>query len=53
MIDKEKYYDLYESKNLTSEDLREIYRIITSLDNDKDFTDEQIYDYLYEALKDD
>lgn len=46
----ERTYDLYEMKGLTAEELRECYREITGLDNDNEFTDEGIYNYLIEAL---
>jgi hypothetical protein len=45
-----KTYDLYEMKGLTIEQLREGYRTITGLDNDTDFTDEALYQYMLEAL---
>lgn len=44
-------YDLYEQKGLTSEELRKGYRIITGLDNDDELTDEEIYKYLLDILK--
>lgn len=43
-------YDLFESK-YTIKQLREGYREITGLDNDKDMSDEDIYNYMLEALK--
>ncbi len=43
-------YDLYEQKGLTSEELRKGYRIITGLD-DGELTDEEIYKYLLNTLK--
>lgn len=46
-----KTYDLYEIKNLSADKLREGYRAITGLDNDNELTDEQIYQYMLEALK--
>ena len=46
-----KLYDLYENKNLTIEELREGYRTITGLNNDNEFTDEEIYKYMLEALQ--
>ena len=46
----ERTYDLYEMKGLTAEELRKGYRIITGLDNDNEFTDEEIYEYLIETL---
>ena len=45
-----KTYDLYERKNLTIEQLREGYRVITGLDNDNEFTDGELYEYMLEAL---
>lgn len=48
---KKATYDLYEMKNLSADELRKGYRVITGLDNDDEFTDEQIYQYLLEALK--
>jgi hypothetical protein len=51
LVNKGKKYDLYEMKNLTEQDLRQGYREITGLDNDKEFTTEQIYDYLLDTLK--
>lgn len=45
-----KTYDLYEIKGLTAEELREGYREITGLDNDNEFSDEEIYEYLIETL---
>ena len=49
----QKIYDLYEFKNLTANELRKGYREITGLDNDKEFTTEQIYKYLLDAVKED
>ncbi len=46
-----KLYDLYENKSLTIEELREGYRTITGLKNDNEFTDEEIYKYMLEALQ--
>lgn len=46
----EKLYDLYEMKNLTAEEMREGYREITGLDNDGEFTDDELYEYLLDAL---
>lgn len=48
-----KKYDLFERKGLTAEELRELYREITGLDNDNEFTDEGIYEYLLETLEED
>ena len=45
-----KTYDLYERKNLTIEQLRECYRAITGLNNDNEFTDTEIYNYMLEAF---
>lgn len=44
-------YDIYEFKNLTIEEMRKGYRAITGLDNDNEFTDEEIYVYMLDALK--
>lgn len=49
-VEEVELYDLYEQKNLTIEDLRKGYRIITGLDNDKDFTNQGLYEYMLEAL---
>lgn len=49
-MENAKLYDLYEMKGLTIEELREGYRIIIGLDNDEDFTDEELYQYMLEAL---
>lgn len=51
-------YDLYEFKNLTAKELREAYETITGLSFDDDIydrplTDEEIYEYLLETLKED
>lgn len=43
-------YNLYEFKDLTRDKLREIYRAVTGLDNDNEFTDEKIHEYLLNAL---
>ena len=45
-----KTYDLYEHKGCTAEELRRVYHVITGLDNDNEFTDEEIYQYLLDAL---
>lgn len=44
-----KSYDLYEMKNLTIEQLREGYRILTGLD-DAEMTNEQVYNYMLDTL---
>ena len=49
-MENAKLYDLYERKGLTIKELRKGYRIITGLNNDKDFTDEELYQYMLEAL---
>lgn len=46
-------FDLYEMKGLTSEQLRAEYRGLTGLDNDEEMTDEQVYNYMLDALKED
>ena len=51
LIEEKSTYDLYERKNLTAADLREGYREITGLDNDWQFTADEIYAYLLDALK--
>ena len=43
-------YELYDQKNLTIEQLREGYRIFTGLNNDSEFTDQEIYKYMLEVL---
>lgn len=46
-----KKYKLYDLGEFTIEELREGYREITGLDNDSDFSDKELYNYLLEALK--
>lgn len=46
----EKKYTVYE-KSFTVHQLREEYRNLTGLDNDVDFTDDEIHQYLLEAYK--
>lgn len=46
-----KTYDLYEDEGLSAEDLRIAYRTITGLDNDNEFTDNEIFKYLLDSLK--
>lgn len=48
---KSKRFDLYEKKGPTEEELRKGYREITGLDNDQDFTAEEVHAYLLDALK--
>ena len=47
----DKKYDIYEYKNLTPKQLREIYRNITGLNNDEEFTNQEIVKYLLDALQ--
>ena len=44
-------YDLYEIKNLSAEEMRAYYRGLTGLDNDKEFTDDELHQYLLNTLK--
>lgn len=44
----EKFKQIYEMK-LTASQMREEYRNLTGLDNDDEFTDDEIYNYLLEA----
>ena len=54
-IDKEddgdKKYNIYEYKNLTPKQLREMYRTVTGLNNDEEFTNQEIVKYLLDALQ--
>lgn len=50
MVVPPKTYDLYENKGLSAVQLREEYRGLTGLDNDQEFTDEEIYKYMLDAL---
>ena len=49
--DDDKKYNIYEYKNLTSKQLREIYRNITGLNNDEEFTNQEIAEYLLDTLQ--
>lgn len=49
--DGDKRYDVYEYKNLTPKQLREIYRTVTGLNNDDEFTNREIAEYLLETLR--
>ena len=49
--DGDKKYNIYEYKNLTPKQLREIYRNITGLNNDEEFTNQEIVKYLLDALQ--
>ncbi len=49
--DGDKRYNIYEYKNLTPKQLREIYRDVTGLSNDYEFTNQEIIDYLLDALQ--
>lgn len=49
--DGDKKYNIYEYKNLTSKQLREIYRNITGLNNDEEFTNQEIAEYLLDTLQ--
>lgn len=49
--DGDKRYNIYEYKNLTPKQLREIYRDVTGLSNDYEFTNQEIVDYLLDALQ--
>ena len=48
--DGDKRYNVYEYKNLTPKQLREIYRNITGLNHDDEFTNQEIEEYLLETL---
>lgn len=52
-VESKKIYHLYEDKGLSAEDLRIAYRTITGLDNDNEFTDDEIHKYLLDSLKED
>lgn len=43
--------NIYEYKNLTPKQLREMYRNITGLTNDEEFTNQEIAKYLLDALQ--
>ena len=45
-----KKYQLYEN-SYTIEELRIGYRVITGLDNDDEFSDEELYQYMLETMK--
>lgn len=49
--DDGKKYNIYEYKNLTPKQLREIYRDVTGLNNDYEFTNQEIVDYLLDTLQ--
>lgn len=49
--DGDKRYNVYEYKNLTPKQLREIYRNITGLNHDDEFTNQEIAEYLLETLQ--
>lgn len=49
--DGDKRYNVYEYKNLTPKQLREIYRNVTGLNNDDEFTNQEIVDYLLDTLQ--
>lgn len=49
--DGDKRYNVYEYKNLTPKQLREIYRDVTGLSNDYEFTNQEIVDYLLDTLQ--
>ena len=49
--DGDKKYNIYEYKNLTSKQLREIYRNVTGLNNDEEFTNQEIAEYLLDTLQ--
>ena len=49
--DGDKKYNIYEYKNLTSKQLREIYRNVTGLNNDDEFTNQEIAEYLLDTLQ--
>lgn len=50
MVVPPKTYDLYENKGLSAEQLREEYRGLTGMDNDGELSDEEVYEYMLEAL---
>ena len=43
-------YNFY-GNELTADELREGYRIITGLDNDNEMTDSEVYFYMLDAMK--
>lgn len=49
--DGDKKYNIYEYKNLTPKQLREMYRNVTGLNNDEEFTNQEIVKYLLDALQ--
>lgn len=49
--DGDKKYNIYEYKNLTPKQLREIYRNVTGLNNDDEFTNQEIAEYLLDTLQ--
>lgn len=49
-IELRKKYKIGKNKYTISE-LRKGYKIITGLDNGKDFTDDEIYEYMKKAIK--
>ncbi len=49
--DGDKRYNVYEYKNLTPKQVREIYRDVTGLSNDYEFTNQEIVDYLLDTLQ--
>lgn len=49
--DGDKRYNVYEYKNLTPKQLREIYRNVTGLNNDDEFTNQEIAEYLLDTLQ--
>ena len=49
--DGDKKYNIYEYKNLTPKQLREMYRTVTGLNNDEEFTNQEIVKYLLDALQ--
>lgn len=49
--DSGKKYNIYEYKNLTPKQLREVYRNVTGLNNDEEFTNQEIAEYLLDTLQ--
>lgn len=49
--DGDKKYNIYEYKNLTPKQLREMYRNVTGLNNDEEFTNQEVVKYLLDALQ--
>lgn len=49
--DSDKKYNVYEYKNLTPKQLRGIYRNVTGLNNDEEFTNQEIAEYLLDTLQ--